>query len=93
MKKQVLAATAFAAVLAFAVTTAAQAEEAASTTENCYGVVKAGKNDCKAGAHSCAGAGTADGGAEWVKVPTGLCEKLVGGSLTAPAAAEEKKAE
>lgn len=92
MKKQVLAATAFAAVLAFAVTTAAQAEEAAAT-ENCYGVVKAGKNDCKAGAHSCAGAATADGGAEWVKVPTGLCEKLVGGSLTAPAAPVKKKAE
>ena len=26
-----------------------------STSENCYGVAKAGKNDCAAGTHSCAG--------------------------------------
>lgn len=88
MKKQVLAATAFASVLAFAVTTAAVADDA--KTENCYGVVKAGKNDCKTGAHSCAGASTADGGAEWVKVPAGLCEKLVGGSLEAPKAEDKE---
>lgn len=88
MKKQVIAATAFAAVLAFAVNTAATAEDA--KTEKCYGVVKAGKNDCAAGAHSCAGSAKADSDkAEWVNVPAGLCDKLVGGSTAAPA--EEKK--
>ena len=53
--------------------------------EKCYGVVKAGKNDCatKAGKHSCAGMAKTDADSnEWVKVPTGLCEKLVGSSLT-----------
>ncbi len=53
--------------------------------EKCYGVVKAGKNDCgnKAGTHSCAGQATVDGDkGEWVLVPAGLCEKLVNGSLT-----------
>ncbi|MCP4413477.1 MAG: DUF2282 domain-containing protein [Gammaproteobacteria bacterium] len=52
--------------------------------EKCYGVAKAGKNDCKAGAGtSCAGSSTADGqGNAWMFVAKGTCEKLVGGSLT-----------
>lgn len=52
--------------------------------EKCYGVVKAHKNDCasKANKHSCATLAKKDGDAnEWVKVPEGLCNKLVGGSL------------
>jgi uncharacterized membrane protein len=52
--------------------------------EICYGVVKAHKNDCasKANKHSCAGQAKADSDPnEWVKVPTGLCLKLAGGSL------------
>lgn len=86
MKKHVITAAALAAVIMSA-TVASAAEEA--KTEKCYGVVKAGKNDCAAGGHSCAGAGKTDGGAEWVNVPAGLCAKLVGGSTEAPAA--EKK--
>ncbi|TAL31855.1 MAG: DUF2282 domain-containing protein [Alphaproteobacteria bacterium] len=52
--------------------------------EMCYGVVKANKNDCasKANNHSCAGRAKKDGDPnEWIKVPTGLCLKLAGGSL------------
>ncbi len=52
--------------------------------EKCYGVVKAGHNDCAnaSKSHSCAGQATVDGDAgEWVAVPAGLCEKLVGGHL------------
>tara|TARA_B100000029_G_C17420701_1_gene904198 strand:+ start:77 stop:340 length:264 start_codon:yes stop_codon:yes gene_type:complete len=55
----------------------------AAEKEKCYGVVKAGKNDCAnaAGTHSCAGQAAKDGdGGEWVSVPKGLCDKLVGGS-------------
>jgi uncharacterized membrane protein len=61
------------------------ADDAKPATEKCYGVAKAGKNDCANGAHSCAGhAGAKDGAAnEWVKVPAGLCAKLAGGSTTA----------
>ena len=62
---------------------AANAQDAPEK-EKCYGVVKAGKNDCAAagGAHSCAGHSSVDGGSdEWVALPTGVCEKLVGGSL------------
>ncbi len=50
--------------------------------EKCYGVVKAGKNDCGTSKHACAGQAATDGaGDEWLNVPKGTCEKIVGGSL------------
>lgn len=53
--------------------------------EKCYGVVKAGKNDCasaKKGGHSCAGAATVNGDKnEWVYLPQGTCDRLVNGSV------------
>lgn len=53
--------------------------------EKCYGVSKAGKNDCAAGpGTSCAGTSTVDAqGNAWMFVPEGTCNKLVGGSLEA----------
>ncbi len=56
---------------------------AADDMEKCYGVAKAGKNDCAAGpGTSCQGTSTMDGQKDaWIYVPAGLCEKLVGGSL------------
>ncbi len=52
--------------------------------EKCYGVVKAGKNDCAGAAHACAGQAKTDaGGKEFVALPKGTCEKLAGGSTTA----------
>jgi len=52
-------------------------------TEKCYGVAKAGKNDCAAGVHSCAGQATRSGDkSSFVYLPTGACSKLVGGSTT-----------
>jgi len=54
--------------------------------EKCYGVAKAGKNDCAAGAHSCAGQATKDfDKTSFVSVPAGVCAKLAGGALTAMA--------
>jgi uncharacterized membrane protein len=55
----------------------------AAATEKCFGVAKAGKNDCAANGHSCAGQASASGAKEWIKLPKGTCERLVGGSLTA----------
>ncbi len=55
----------------------------AATTEKCFGVAKAGKNDCAANGHSCAGQSKANDAKEWIKLPKGTCERLVGGSLTA----------
>jgi uncharacterized membrane protein len=53
------------------------------STEKCYGIAKAGKNDCAGAAHSCQGQGKKDADArEWVKVPKGTCERIVGGTLT-----------
>ena len=48
--------------------------------EKCYGVNAAGKNDCAAGAHSCAGQATkAMDPASFVLLPKGLCGKISGG--------------
>jgi uncharacterized membrane protein len=53
-------------------------------SEKCYGVAKAGKNDCAAGMHSCAGQGTRNADkAAFVYLPAGACEKIVGGSTMA----------
>lgn len=50
--------------------------------EMCSGVVKAGQNDCKANGHSCAGQSKVDSDAgEWIYVPNGTCDKIVGGSV------------
>lgn len=50
--------------------------------EKCYGVAKAGKNDCASGKVSCAGSSKIDSDGEaFIAVPKGLCERLVGGSL------------
>ena len=84
MNKKLLISSAIATAMTMAVmiSTVAVADEA--EMEKCYGVAKAGKNDCKAGAGtSCAGTSTEDGqGNAWMYVPNGTCEKLVGGSLT-----------
>lgn len=53
----------------------------AQDMEKCYGVVKAGKNDCQTKTSSCAGTSTKDAQPDaWVFVPKGTCEKLVGGN-------------
>jgi len=52
--------------------------------EKCYGVARAGKNDCAANGHACQTQAKTDGdGSEWIYVPAGTCERLVDGSLTA----------
>jgi len=61
-----------------------QAADDDKSTEKCYGVAKAGKNDCASNGHSCAGQAKKDAdGKEWLEVPKGTCERIVGGS-TAP---------
>lgn len=78
----VAVASAFAAAIGLAASTApAMAEEAAE--EKCYGVAKAGENKCAAGGDtSCAGTSTIDyQGNAWTLVPKGTCTtmKLPGG--------------
>jgi uncharacterized membrane protein len=53
--------------------------------EKCYGVAKAGQNDCATSVHGCAGMAASDNDpVEWKNVPKGTCEK-VGGKGTPPA--------
>ena len=72
----------FAATLAAAVSAAlvtpAQAAPAKAAMEKCYGVAKAGKNDCAAGAGtSCAGTSISDyQGNAWKLVKAGTCLKI-----------------
>lgn len=50
--------------------------------EKCYGIVKAGKNDCQTASSSCAGTSKRDGQLDaWIYTPAGTCERIVGGSL------------
>lgn len=52
------------------------------TIERCYGIAKAGQNDCSTASHSCAGAEKRDGEkSAWIIVPKGVCNKIVGGQL------------
>jgi uncharacterized membrane protein len=51
--------------------------------EKCYGIAKAGQNDCAAKGHGCQGQAKADNDpAEWKYVKMGTCTEL-GGSTTA----------
>lgn len=62
---------------------------AAGDKEKCYGVAKAGQNDCASpdGSHSCAGQSKVDKAPnEWKYVAKGTCEKE--GGKTKPAASK-----
>jgi uncharacterized membrane protein len=76
--------SAVATLLAAGLTAAGTSSFAAKNDmEKCAGIAKAGKNDCGTSKHSCAGQAKADGGEEWVYVPKGTCEKIVGGTVVA----------
>lgn len=87
MNKKVIMSSALATALTIAATTialspVASAQDAAP--EKCYGIAKAGKNDCAAGpGTSCAGTSTMDGQKNaWTYVIAGSCNKIVGGNLS-----------
>jgi uncharacterized membrane protein len=84
---QTLIQSAVAAVLtmgALSVAIAGPAEKPTYSSEKCYGVVKAGKNDCQTAASACAGTSKRDQQSDaWIYVPKGTCEKIVGGHLAA----------
>lgn len=51
--------------------------------EKCYGVCKAGTNDCATSKHNCSGeAKTNNAKDEWITLPSGACNKIVGGRTT-----------
>ena len=84
-KREILLAAALAALVA---TPAAGADAA---KEKCYGIAKAGQNDCATanGSHSCAGQATSDKSAnDWTYVAKGTCKQS--GGMTAEEAKKKK---
>lgn len=82
--KNLTALSAASALIAMAGVIAAPASADIAEKEKCYGVAKAGKNDCAAGpGTSCAGTSTVDyQGNAWKYVDAGSCEAM-GGTLKA----------
>jgi uncharacterized membrane protein len=85
MKTTAFVASALATVVSLAAIGGAQAGPAATPSfdhEKCYGIAKAGKNDCQTATHSCAGTATTDAAEDsWIYVPAGSCGKIAGGSM------------
>ncbi len=85
-KRQVLR-TAVASVITMGVAAAGSVPAMAAKPgmEKCYGIAKAGKNDCasKTAGHACAGQSTKNGDkSAFLVVPKGTCDRIVGGSTT-----------
>lgn len=70
----------------------AAAPAMAQEKEKCFGIAKAGQNDCAnlSGTHSCAGQAKVDMGAdEWKFAPKGTCKQM--GGMTADEAKMKTK--
>jgi len=80
-KRQALIAAALASVCAAQAATAGEMDAQSGSQEKCYGIAKAGQNDCGTATHGCAGLATADNApGDWKNVPKGTCDKA-GGKL------------
>ena len=84
MKTSLLVGSALAAALALPAIAHAQSGPAPVPqfeAEKCYGIVKAGMNDCQTATSSCAGTSRRDmQGDAWIYVPAGSCDRIAGGS-------------
>ncbi len=81
MNQKLIVSSALAGLIALA--SAGSALAAEKGKEKCYGIAKAGQNDCASasGTHSCAGQASKDNASdEWNYVAKGTCDKL-GGKL------------
>jgi uncharacterized membrane protein len=86
MNRRAIIASAFAVALAAPAILSAQKpvpEPKNFKAEKCYGIAKAGANDCAStGNNSCGGTSKlASDPRAWIYVPAGYCERIVGGSL------------
>jgi uncharacterized membrane protein len=81
MNQRLIASSALASVLALGLITQVSAADDKMAKEKCFGVAKAGQNDCAnlSGTHSCAGQSKVDNGAdEWKYVAKGTCKEMKG---------------
>ena len=93
MNQRLIASGALASLMALGLLSPVAAQTAAK--EKCYGVAKAGANDCAnlAGTHACGGDAKVDNDpGEWKYVPAGTCAKM-GGKNETDAKAGMKKME
>ena len=83
MTHRTLITTAAASLMSLAMLSAPVAAQAAAK-EKCFGIAKAGQNDCAnlSGSHSCAGQAKVDAGKdEWKYVAAGTCKTMNGMSM------------
>jgi uncharacterized membrane protein len=85
MSNRVLIASALAAAVTAPSLTSAQASPVPTPSfqaEKCYGIAKAGQNDCAStGNNSCAGTSRVNADPKaWVYVPAGYCDRIVSAS-------------
>lgn len=82
--KHVTIAAAIGSLLAVGVANADDRQQGKDAKVKCYGVAKAGKNDCAANGHSCAGQAKTDNDPkEWKHMSKEDCAKA-GGTTEAP---------
>jgi uncharacterized membrane protein len=93
MNQRSMISSALAAALAMGLAHGAAAD-APGANEQCYGIAKAGKNDCAnlTGSHSCAGQAKEDlSPADWNFVAKGTCKAMKGLSVAEAKAKLAKK--
>ena len=79
--KRALITTAVSSLLAVGAL-AVSAQEDAAEMEKCYGIVKAGANDCAGPGHTCQGQATTDADPnEYILLPAGTCDRIAGGEV------------
>jgi uncharacterized membrane protein len=92
MNQRLIVSSALASVLALGLIGQVTAQDKAK--EKCYGIAKAGQNDCAnaSGSHSCAGQSKVDNGAdEWKYVAKGTCKEMKGMTAEDVKAADSMK--
>jgi uncharacterized membrane protein len=92
MNKRAIASSTLASVLALAIVQAHAATDP-KAQEKCFGIAKAGENDCATttGTHSCAGQAKTDKAADdWKYVAKGTCKAMGGTPAEAAKAAAGK---
>ena len=81
MNPKMIVSSALASVIALGLLAPVAAQDKPATKEKCYGIAKAGQNDCAnlSGTHSCAGQSKADMAPDdWKYVAKGTCKDMKG---------------
>ena len=79
LSAKTIAAAVAGAIATVTLATSASADDATAGKEKCFGVSKAGENDCAGATHSCAGQSkVSNNGQDWKLVKTGTCVSMGG---------------